>query len=125
MKHRDQLLVSAVLGLVIGAAALSQRQPASDWEALVRSALAALSFGFSLLTLAGWLRSPGKTSPGRGPLLLAAASWSELSLWLESLLAVPLGFESPLRWLLAAALGWMAVPFAVVLLTRLSARIWR
>lgn len=121
MKHRDQLLVLAVLCLAASAALLN---PRSGSPVLV-AALTLVTLGVSALAWARWLFLGGPTLRARSLLLNGAASMVAVALWLEYVLAELFGIPPPLRWALALALAWMSAPFAALGLTRLARRLGR
>lgn len=124
MKHRDLLLVLAVLCLA-GSAALLAPRDATGRPAWLAALLALLTLSAALIAWARWLTLGGPGCRALSLVLNGSASWIAVSLWLEFVFAELRGMQSPLRWALAVALAWMSAPFLGLLLTRLARRLGR
>ncbi len=122
MKHRDQLLVLAVLGLTAAAGFVTQGR-GSNWPAVLAAGLTLLALCLSLVAWARWLALGPASVRARALLLNGAASLLAATLWFEFVLSIQAAIDSPLRWLLSLALAWMLSPFAAVALTRLGRRL--
>lgn len=118
MKHRDQLLVLAVLGLAASAGLLG---PRSSGPGLV-AALSLAALAATALAWARWLVLGGPSLRARSLLLSGAVNLVAVTLWSQYVFAELFGIRAPLRWALALALAWMSAPFLALAMIRLARR---